>query len=62
MNKDIFKKDKKFFIISIFVLIMVLVVSYVFINDAPLTVPAVAEGAISVDVQNSATSLQISEV
>jgi len=62
LNKDIFKKDKKFFIISIFVLIMVLVVSYVFINDAPLTVPAVAEGAISVDVQNSATSLQISEV
>lgn len=63
MNKDIFRKDKKFFIISIFVLIIVLIVSYVFINDIPLIVPAVAEGAISVDIEeNNATGLQINEV
>lgn len=41
---------------------MVLVVSYVFINDIPLSVPAVAEGAISVDIKNNAAGLQINEV
>jgi len=62
LKKEVKKRDKKFIIISVFVITAVLFISYFFVDFAATAVPQVPQGLLDEDITPNAQVLQINEV